>query len=132
MRSHTRGTAAAAGGGLLIIVAVLVFALWPRSSSEPAAPPTQVSATATTTPPAAPPRPPEPVLLANGLREHRERAGLTVTEAGRRAGLPAGDISAMENGRILPTASQIDTFSRVYGLTFDEWTNLMILRSSIP
>ncbi|MEW9553909.1 helix-turn-helix domain-containing protein [Nonomuraea sp. NPDC050783] len=134
VRPYTRGTAAVAGGGLVIIIAVLIFALWPRSSA-PTDPPAQAMTTAPATPPAAESRssqPSEPVRLANGLRGHRERAGLTTAEAGRRAGLPASRITGMENGTILPTTSQIDTLSRVYGLTIDQWSELLILRLSIP
>lgn len=53
--------------------------------------------------------------LSDALRRLRARSGLSGTEAGRRAGMSQPKISKIENGVLLPTATDVGTLCQIYG-----------------
>jgi len=54
--------------------------------------------------------------LAHALREARSGAGLSGTEAGRRAGMSQSKISKIERGFLLPSIDDVEVLCRVYAV----------------
>jgi hypothetical protein len=121
--------AAAGGGGIILVVIGAIFLVGLMSASPPtqgvsASDPPRVTGTLTAlSGPQA--------QLVHLLREARERIGLSVNEAGRRAEIPASRISEIEQGLTVPTAREVDVLSGVYQLSPDEWTSLVRIQSTI-
>ncbi|MEV4473350.1 helix-turn-helix transcriptional regulator [Nonomuraea sp. NPDC049504] len=67
----------------------------------------------------------------NALRAARERSGLSLEEAGSRAGLSAQKVSDIETGLLVPTPEDVTSLSNAYGVPPDEWTNLVMLQSEL-
>lgn len=68
------------------------------------------------------------VQLAQGLREARERTGLSVADAGIQAGMSRSRLAAIEDGARTPRSSEVDALCRVYRLDDAERNALMELQ----
>lgn len=66
--------------------------------------------------------------LARGLREARERAGLSVADAGIQAGLSRSRLTAIENGSRVPEGGEVYALRQVYRLDPAELNALMELQ----
>lgn len=123
---HRRNPRVVVGvGGVLgaIVLTIAIASLWP-TPPEPVA--HQSGGVVTRVPSS-----PQHAQLAQALRAARQRIGLSLDEAGERAGMQPAEISNLESGIIIPTSTDIATLSRVYQLSRDEWTNLVILASNL-
>jgi transcriptional regulator with XRE-family HTH domain len=59
------------------------------------------------------------LLIAKRLLKARERTGLSVRDVSRATGLSAGNISALEKGRYLPSSKALILLSKCYNVTAD-------------
>ncbi|MBF8192490.1 helix-turn-helix transcriptional regulator [Nonomuraea sp. K274] len=130
VREHHRGsprTAVGVGGGLGVIALVIgAVLLWPTSPETAARSTPRPEVTVTRAPLS-----PQHAQLAQALRAARQRIGFALGEAGERAGMSVTEIANLESGLITPTSADIAALSRVYQLSPDEWTNMVILLDTI-
>jgi transcriptional regulator with XRE-family HTH domain len=59
------------------------------------------------------------LLISKRLLKAREKTGLSVRDVGRATGLSAGNISALEKGRYLPSSKALILLSKCYNVTAD-------------
>jgi hypothetical protein len=69
--------------------------------------------------------------LASALQQARERIGFSLDEASQNARISSFRISEIEQGLTVPSAQEVNTLSQTYRLPREEWTNLIILQSTI-
>ncbi|WP_090931777.1 helix-turn-helix domain-containing protein [Nonomuraea jiangxiensis] len=125
VRAHYRGTAVAGGAGGLVLLAIGLF-LWGAISNSVSSDAQQPQATVTRSPVS-----PAHAQLMEALRVARHHSGLSLEDAGRRAGVSAKEVSDIETGLLVPTPEDITGLSNAYQLSPDEWTNLVVLQSSV-
>ncbi|MFG1681202.1 helix-turn-helix domain-containing protein [Nonomuraea sp. NPDC049269] len=124
VRAHSRGAAAAGGaGGILLVIGLFVWGGISNSASNDVRQP-QVTVTRS-------PLSPAHAQLVEALRAARQRSGLSLEGAGRRAGVSAKEVSDIETGLLVPTPDDVTGLSNAYQLSPDEWTSLVILQSSV-
>jgi transcriptional regulator with XRE-family HTH domain len=51
----------------------------------------------------------------NGIKRARNKAGLSIEEAARKLGIPAGYLSEIENGKRQVSAERAENISSLYG-----------------
>ncbi|TQN32918.1 helix-turn-helix protein [Haloactinospora alba] len=69
--------------------------------------------------------------LARALREARRAAGIGGIEAGRRAGISQSKVSKVERGLLVPTVSDVQALSEVYGLAAADRDHLCALAAGL-
>ncbi|GII91796.1 hypothetical protein Ssi02_20270 [Sinosporangium siamense] len=131
VRAHWRNAPATAKGGAAGVVLAAAVAVWIGFSlaDDPPTPSSPDGVTTASTTSAQPSTP--ATQLAHALRSGRTRLGISTREAARRSGLSRARVSEIERGVESPTAPELDTLSRVYELTMDEWATLVTMRQEI-
>ncbi|MDH2426579.1 helix-turn-helix transcriptional regulator [Sphaerisporangium sp. TRM90804] len=146
VREHVRNlptrtlvTATGIAAVLAVVLVALAILLPSGDESTPAAP------AATTVPATDPPPEAEPLVeppagealpatraaLTRALRQARLAAGVTRTDAARRAGLATTRMATIEAGRVTPTAKEVDALCEVYRLTPERRNDVMEIQWTI-
>ncbi|MGW6505103.1 helix-turn-helix domain-containing protein [Nonomuraea angiospora] len=125
VRAHYRGAVAAGGAGGIVLLVIGLF-LWGAASNSVNSSVQQSQATVTRSPLS-----PAHAQLVQALRAARQRSGLSLEDAGRRAGMSAQEVSDIETGLLIPAPEDITSLSNAYRIPVDEWTNLVMLQSSV-
>ncbi|MFG1941605.1 helix-turn-helix domain-containing protein [Nonomuraea sp. NPDC048826] len=131
VRPHTRRRAGAvvAGGGGVIAVIGFIIAFGIASGDPPAHDAGQPKPSLAPTTQAAMTGP--QAQLASALKHARERIGFSLDEASKNARISSSRISEIERGITVPSAQEVNTLSQAYRLSQEDWTNLIILHSTI-
>ncbi|MEK6443665.1 helix-turn-helix domain-containing protein [Pseudonocardia sp. T1-2H] len=78
-----------------------------------------------------PPARPSREDLGGALRRHRDAAGLSTSEAGKRARFSQSKVSRMETGRNVPTLADVEALADVYELAGPERDELLAMVTGV-